>query len=85
MDLFSRKIIPCQLSGKADADLVATTFQKACRKRNAPYGLMFHSDRGSQYAALSFRQLLDSYHVVQSFFQFYLTLSKMTSQVRLRK
>ena len=67
MDLFSRKIIAWQLSGKADAELVATTFQKAYRKRNAPYGLMFHSDRGSQYTALSFRQLLDSHHVVQSF------------------
>lgn len=67
MDLFSRKIIAWHLSGKADADLVITTFQKAYQKRNAPYGLMFHSDRGSQYTALSFRQLLDSLNVVQSF------------------
>ncbi len=67
MDLFSRKIIAWQLSGKADAELATATFQKAYRKRNAPYGLMFHSDRGSQYTALSFRQLLDSHHVVQSF------------------
>ena len=28
---------------------------------------MFHSDRGSQYTAFSFRQLLDSLNVVQSF------------------
>ena len=28
---------------------------------------MFHSDRGSQYTATSFRQLLDSLDVVQSF------------------
>ena len=49
MDLFSRKIIAWQLSGKADADFVIKTFQKAYRKRNAPYGLMFHSDRGSQF------------------------------------
>lgn len=67
MDLFSRKVIAWQLSGKADADFVITTFQKAYRKRNAPYGLMFHSDRGIQYTAFSFRQLLDSFHVVQSF------------------
>ena len=67
MDLFSRKIIAWQLSGKADADFVITTFKNAYRKRNAPYGLMFHSDRGSQYTAFSFRQLLDSFHVVQSF------------------
>ena len=37
------------------------------KKRKAPYGLMFHSDRGSQYTAFSFRQLLDSLNVVQSF------------------
>lgn len=30
-------------------------------------GLMFHSDRGTQYTAFAFRQLLDSLHLVQSF------------------
>lgn len=69
MDLFSRKIIAWQIAGKADASLVITTFQKAYQKRNAPYGLMFHSDRGTQYTAFSFRQLLGSLHVVQSFSQ----------------
>lgn len=54
------KIIAWYLSGKADADLAILTFQKAYQERNAPYGLMFHSDRGSQYTAFSFRQLLDS-------------------------
>lgn len=28
---------------------------------------MFHSDRGAQYTAFAFRQLLDSLNVVQSF------------------
>lgn len=52
MDLFSRKIIAWNISAKPDADLV---------------GLMFHSDRESQYTAFAFRQLLDSLNVVQSF------------------
>lgn len=69
MDLFSRKIISWNIAGKADTALIITTFQKAYRKRNAPYGLLFHSDRGSQYTASSFRQLLDSLQVVQSFSQ----------------
>ena len=43
------------------------TFKKAYEKRNSPYGLMFHSDRGAQYTAFSFRQSLDSLNVVQSF------------------
>ena len=44
-----------------------TAFKKAYKKRNAPLGLMFHSDRGAQYTAFAFRQLLDSLNVVQSF------------------
>ena len=67
IDLFSRKVISWHLSGKADVSLVMTTFQKAYESRNTPYGLMFHSDRGTQYTAFSFRQLLDSLNVVQSF------------------
>ena len=67
MDLFSRKIIAWNISAKPDASLIITTFRKAYQKRNAPYGLIFHSDRGSQYTAFAFRQLLDSLHIVQSF------------------
>lgn len=67
MDLFSRKIIAWHISNKPDTDLIMTTFKKAYKKRNSPSGLMFHSDRGSQYTAFKFRQLLDSLNVVQSF------------------
>lgn len=67
MDLFSRKVISWNISGKPDVDLVMTAFKKAYDRRNCPSGLMFHSDRGSQYTAFSFRQLLDSLNVVQSF------------------
>lgn len=67
MDLFSRKIIAWHISARPDVDFVMTAFQKAYEKRNAPYGLMFHSDWGIQYTAFTFRQLLDSLNVVQSF------------------
>lgn len=67
IDLFSRKVISWHLSAKANVHLVMTAFRKAYENRNAPYGLMFHSDRGSQYTAFAFRQLLDSLNVVQSF------------------
>ncbi len=67
IDLFSRKVIAGHISAKPDVELVMTTFKKAYKARNTPYGLMFHSDRGSQYTAFAFRQLLDSLHVVQSF------------------
>ena len=67
MDLFSRKVISWKLSAKANTGLVMDTFKRAFEKRGAPSGLMFHSDRGSQYTSFSFRQLLDSLNVVQSF------------------
>ena len=67
MDLFSRKVIAWNISSKPDVELVMNAFKKAYEKRNQPIGLMFHSDRGTQYTAFSFRQLLDSLNVVQSF------------------
>ena len=67
MDLFSRKIISWHISSKPDVDLTLTAFKKAYQNRNCPEGLMFHSDRGFQYTAFAFRQLLDSLNVVQSF------------------
>jgi putative transposase len=66
IDLFSRKVIAYKLSSRADAQLVKDTFTIAFENRK-PAGLMFHSDRGSQYTAFSFRKLLDKYNVVQSF------------------
>ena len=62
-----RLVISWHISSKANVELVITAFKNAYEKRNAPYGLMFHSDRGSQYTAFTFRQLLDSLNVVQSF------------------
>ena len=66
IDLFSRKVIAYRISGRPDAQLVKDTFTAAYFKRN-PRGLMFHSDRGCQYTAFSFRKLLDNLNVVQSF------------------
>ena len=67
IDLFSRKVISWHISSKPDVELTLTAFRKAYESRKCPYGLMFHSDRGVQYTASAFRQLLDSLNVVQSF------------------
>lgn len=67
MNLFSRIVIAWNLFGKPDVDLVMNAFQKAYTRREQPQGLMFHSERGTQYTAFSFRKLLDSLNVVQSF------------------
>ena len=66
MDLFSRKIISWNISNKADPNLIVSTFNDAYNKRNCPTGLMFHSDRGTQYSAALFRKLLDKFNVVKS-------------------
>ena len=67
MDLFSRKIISWNISNKADSNLIMSTFNDAYNKRNCPTGLMFHSDRGTQYTAARFRKLLDKLDAVQFF------------------
>ena len=68
IDLFSRKVISYKISARMNAQLVHDTFMIAFCKRN-PKGLMFHSDRGCQYTAFSFRKLLDNCNAVQSFSQ----------------
>ena len=67
LDLYSRKVIAWDFATKQDADLVIKVFKRAYALRGEPQGLMFHSDRGTQYTSFSFRQLLDSLNVVQSF------------------
>ena len=67
IDLFSRKVIAWKISGRADVDLTISTFKLAYESRNYPEYLMFHSDRGCQYTAQSFRNLMDSCDVLQSF------------------
>ena len=47
--------------------MTAGTLRLAYEERNPGDGLIFHSDRGTQYASQSFRQLLLSCHVEQSF------------------
>ena len=67
LDLFSRKVISQELSSRADSELVVKTFRKAYQLRCCPSGLVFHSDRGTQYTSYAFRRVLDELNVVQSF------------------
>lgn len=67
IDLFSRKVIAHRIDNNQEAPIVEKAFQDAYRTRNAPSGLLFHSDQGSQYTAYSFRKLLRSLNVAQSF------------------
>ena len=67
LDLFSRKVIAHRISTVASTKLIAAAFRQAYAERTPGDGLIFHSDRGTQYASQSFQQLLLSCHVEQSF------------------
>ena len=59
MDLFSRKIVGWAFSDNLESSLVERAFQMAVQNRTAlSGGLLHHSDRGSQYAADAYQQLL---------------------------
>ena len=58
IDLCSRKIVGWALADHLRADLVIAALQQALGSRRARPGLIFHSDRGSQYGSATFRELL---------------------------
>lgn len=58
LDLYSRKIIGWAMGTTIDADLVLRALFMALLHRHPPADLIFHSDRGVQYAAGPFRAAL---------------------------
>jgi transposase InsO family protein len=68
MDLFDRKIIGWSMSSTLEAQpTVLAALQMALGKRPVnPNELIFHSDRGVQYACEEFRALLQRYQIIQS-------------------
>ena len=67
IDLFSRKVISYKISKKNSTQLITSTFKIACETRQPGLGLIFHSDRGSQYTSHRFQQLLHEHGMIQSF------------------
>ncbi len=63
MDLYSRKIVGWFISKRMTTDLISKAMVKAYNLRRPPKGLVFHSDRGSQYTSRRYRQLLEGYGV----------------------
>lgn len=58
LDLHSRRIVGWAMSPSIDSALVLSALSMATLHRQPPSGLLFHSDRGVQYAAASFRAAL---------------------------
>ena len=67
IDLFSRKVIAYKLSDKIDTLLAINTVNMAVANRGKSKGVIFHTDRGSQFTSSEFRKHLDSLDIIQSF------------------
>ena len=52
LDLYSRRVVGWALLDTLSQDLVLTAMRRAIQQRHPPPGLIFHSDRGSQYASM---------------------------------
>ena len=66
MDVFNREIVGWALEERLKKDLVANALHKALINRDAQPGLIFHSDRGSQYASYEVRRILKARGIRQS-------------------
>ena len=64
-DLFSRQVVGWALQEEMRCELVMDAFQMAWlqRRPEPKAGLLFHSDRGSQYASQPFQQMLREHGV----------------------
>ena len=63
MDLFSRRIVGWHVDKRMTTDLISKAMIKAYNLRQPPRGLVFHSDRGSQYTSRCFGKLLTGYGI----------------------
>lgn len=60
MDLYSRRIVGWGMSERIDTALVLMAWQMGQEHRQTPRELIFHSDRGVQYASALYRQALQA-------------------------
>lgn len=66
LDLYSRKIIGWNLSTSLEAKGTIAALDMAMKNRSPAPGLVFHSDRGVQYACGEFRGKLANFNIIQS-------------------
>lgn len=66
IDLFSRKVVGWSMSDRMKTSLVNDAMQMAIWQRKPPKGLIWHTDRGSQYASKAHRALLAQHGILQS-------------------
>jgi putative transposase len=66
LDLCSRRVVGWAMGTRIDAQLVLSALMMALTRRKPSRGLIFHSDRGSQYASRVFRKATTHWKIQQS-------------------
>jgi transposase InsO family protein len=66
IDLFSRKVVGWSLNRRMNKELVINALQMAIWRRHPLPGLIFHTDRGSQYCSQAFQKLLNAHQMKSS-------------------
>jgi transposase InsO family protein len=66
IDLASRRVVGWSMADHMRSELVADALRMAVAARQPEPGLIFHSDRGTQYTSTEFTDLLTEHKMVQS-------------------
>ena len=66
LDVVSRRIVGWSMKRRMTDDLVITAFNNAVIRRGPSSGVVFHSDRGSQYCSKRFQSLVQGIGGIQS-------------------
>jgi putative transposase len=66
LDLYSRRVIAWGMGSRLTQELVAGTLTMAMEHRRPASGLLHHTDRGAQYAAILYREMLAGHGLTAS-------------------
>lgn len=66
IDLYNREVIGYEISKKIDTELVKRAMGNAIARNGVSENLIFHSDRGCQYASKGFQKMLEANKIIGS-------------------
>jgi len=66
IDLYSRAVIGWSIQSTMTRELIGDALMMALSRRAFPRGMIFHSDRGSQYCSSDYQSLLKKYGLICS-------------------
>ena len=66
LDLKNKEVIGYEVSQNIDSELCKRVLGNAIARHGTAEGLIFHSDRGSQYSSKAYRSMLRHYQIVPS-------------------